>query len=206
LSRRLRRSVDRRFGGALRLASVALVASLLALLVWRVITVGGGGRLVADVRANKKPLAPDFDLKVIWRHAETWPVGARAALSDGRLSLRELRGYPVVMNFWASWCVPCKAEAPRFTASARAHRGRVAFLGVDVQDFSGDARRFLKRFDTNYVSVRDGSPRTYSAYGLTGIPETYFVDRAGRVILHRVGEISRRELEEGIAKITKGES
>lgn len=191
---------------ALRLASVALVASLLGLLLWRVVTVGSGGRLIADVRANKKPPAPAFDLKIIWPHAETWPASARAAVTDGRLSVRELRGHPVVMNFWASWCIPCKAEAPRFSASARAHSGEVAFLGVDVQDFSGDARKFLRRFHVNYVSVRDGSPRTYSAYGLTGIPETFFLDRAGHVVAHSVGELSRRELEEGIAQIAGDES
>jgi cytochrome c biogenesis protein CcmG, thiol:disulfide interchange protein DsbE len=188
---------------ALRVAAVALVASLLVLLIWRVATVDRGRNLVAEVRANKQPLAPEFDLKVLWPHAETWPVAARGALADGRLSLRELRGHPVVVNFWASWCIPCKAEAPRFAASAAAHRGDVAFLGVDVQDFSGDARKFLRRFHTNYVSLRDGSPRTYSAYGLTGLPETYFLDRDGRIVAHSVGEVSRRELEQGIAKIDR---
>jgi cytochrome c biogenesis protein CcmG/thiol:disulfide interchange protein DsbE len=186
---------------ALRVASVGLVAGLLGLLIWRVATVGRGSHLVADVRANKKPVAPGFDLKILWPHAETWPAEARSALTDGRLRLSELRGYPVVMNFWASWCIPCKAEAPRFTGSAKSHRGEIAFLGVDVQDFSGDARKFLRRFHTDYVSVRDGSPHTYGAYGLTGIPETYFLDRDGRVISHSVGEVSRRELEQGIAKI-----
>jgi cytochrome c biogenesis protein CcmG, thiol:disulfide interchange protein DsbE len=185
----------------LRLGAVALVASLLVLLIWRVATVDRGQHLVADIRANKKPLAPEFDLKVLWPHPETWPSAARTAPADGRLSLRDLRGYPVVINFWASWCIPCKGEAPRFAASASAHRGEVAFLGVDVQDFSGDARRFLARFHANYVSVRDGSPRTYSAYGLTGLPETYFLDRDGRIVAHSVGEVSRRELEQGIAKI-----
>jgi cytochrome c biogenesis protein CcmG, thiol:disulfide interchange protein DsbE len=185
---------------ALRLASVALVAGLLGLLIWRVATEGRGSDLVAKVRADKKPLAPDFNLKVLWPRDETWPATAGGALTDGKVSLGELRGFPVVLNFWASWCIPCKAEAPRFRASARAHRGEVVFLGVDVQDFSGDARNFLRRFRTNYVSVRDGSPRTYSAYGLTGLPETYFLDPVGRIVAHSVGEVSRRELEQGIAK------
>src|SRR5204863_309752 len=83
---------------------------------------------------------------------------------------------PVVLNFWASWCIPCAHEAPRLVASAKEHEGRVLFLGVDVKDFSSDARKFLRRFHVNYVSVRDGGSDTYDAYGLTGLPESYFLD------------------------------
>jgi cytochrome c biogenesis protein CcmG/thiol:disulfide interchange protein DsbE len=105
-----------------------------------------------------------------------------------------------VVNFWASWCIPCKREAPRLTASARAHRGQVAFLGLDIQDFKSDARGFLGHFETNYVSVRDGGDSTYRRYGLTGVPETYYLDRRGRIVAHSVGEVSSRELEQGIAQ------
>ncbi len=183
---------------ALRVAAVTLVGALLALLIWRVANAGEGGRLVNDVRKHKKPTAPDFRLKVLWEHGETWSASARAALEDEHVSLSELRGVAVIVNFWASWCVPCRHEAPRLVASARAHRGQVAFLGLDVKDFSSDARRFLREFDVNYVSVRDGGSRTYDSYGLTGLPETYFLDRRGRIVVHVVGEISRTQLENGI--------
>jgi cytochrome c biogenesis protein CcmG/thiol:disulfide interchange protein DsbE len=115
-----------------------------------------------------------------------------------------LRGHPVVVNFWASWCIPCKKEAPLLAASARTHRGQVVFLGIDVQDFKSDARRFLRRFDTPYVSVRDGPGSTYGDYGLTGVPETYWLDARGRIVAHYAGQIDRDQLEEGIRLASGG--
>ena len=190
----------------LQASALTLVALLLVLLVQRTLAKGAGPHLVSEVKAGNMPLAPDFDLPVIWPQAETWPAELRGALADERLSPRELRGYPVVMNFWASWCPPCKTEAPRLTSSAREHAGEVVFLGVDVQDFESDALRFLERYETNYVSVRDGGDSTYSAYGLTGLPETYFLDRRGRVVAHWVGEISESELAAGVAAALEGEA
>ena len=185
----------------LQLFTLGLVAGLLGLLVWRVITHGQGARLVSEIKAQKEPAAPSFDLKVIWPHDETWPRVLQPVTGDGRVSLAELRGYPVVLNFWASWCIPCKAEAPRLAEAARLHSGRVALLGIDVQDFSSDARRFLGRYRANYVSVRDGSSSTGDRYGLTGVPETYYLDRRGRIVAHSIGEVSTSELEQGIALI-----
>jgi thiol-disulfide isomerase/thioredoxin len=183
----------------LRGASVLFIAGLLALLVWRIVDKGRGSELVAAVRTGANPRAPAFRLPVLWGHARTWPGQLVPALEDAELATAELRSHPVVINFWASWCIPCKREAPRLVASASAHAGEVAFLGIDVQDFKSDARRFLRRYDTNYVSVRDGTDLTSSHYGLTGLPETYFLDAGGRIVGHSAGEISRDELEAGIS-------
>jgi cytochrome c biogenesis protein CcmG/thiol:disulfide interchange protein DsbE len=188
----------------LQACAVLLVALLVGLLAVQTLAAGAGAELVSEIKDGKKPPAPDFDLPVIWPQAETWPLELRPALADDRLSLLELRGYPVVVNFWASWCGPCKAEAPRLVASAQRYAGKVVFLGVDVQDFESDARRFLERYDTNYVSVRDGGSSTYENYGLTGIPETYYLDARGHVVAHAVGEISPEELEAGIADAVAG--
>jgi cytochrome c biogenesis protein CcmG, thiol:disulfide interchange protein DsbE len=189
----------------LQLVSLGVVASLLALLIWRVTKTSKGADLVAAIRADKQPPAPAFLLGVIWPHTETWPAALRP-LAAGKVSPRRLRPYPVVLNFWASWCVPCKAEAPLLVASANANKGRVAFLGLDVQDFTSDARHFLRRFKANYVSVRDGSDATYSRYGLTGVPETYFIDRRGRIVAHVIGQITKRTLEEGVRLAREGSS
>ncbi|HZQ02777.1 MAG TPA: TlpA disulfide reductase family protein [Gaiellaceae bacterium] len=184
-------------GLVLRLAALTLVAGLLALLVWRVVNAGQGGRLVNAVREHKNPIAPDFRLGVLWPHTETWPPSTRDLVTS-KVALRSLRGRPVVLNFWASWCIPCAHEAPRLVESAKAHEGRVLFLGVDVKDFSSDARKFLRRFHVDYVSVRDGGSSVYDAYGLTGLPESYFLDARGRIVAHKIGEISAAELEDGI--------
>lgn len=185
-------------GWALMVLSVALVVGLLGLLVYRVAQGNPGAGLVAAVRNHKKPAAPNFDLKVLWARAETWRSPARRSLADGRISLPELRGTPLVLNFWASWCIPCAREAPRLNASAERHRGAVVFLGIDVKDFSSDARKFLKEHHVNYVSVRDGGGGVYADYGLTGLPETYFLDRRGRTVAHVLGEISRAQIEDGV--------
>ena len=177
----------------------AAVALLLALLVWKVVRGSSGASLVAAVKRGDRPAAPAFDLPVIWNRPQIWPRRVRPALADGRISLAELRGTPIVLNFWASWCIPCKEEAPYLAASARAHRDDVAFLGLDIQDFTTDARRFLDKLGVPYPSVRDGSPHTYGAYGLTGVPETYYIDERGRIVAHAVGAVSRVELERDVA-------
>jgi len=183
---------------ALMALSLALVVGLLGLLVYRVAQGNPGKDLVASLREHEKPLAPDFDLKVLWARAGTWDASVRGSLADGRVSLLEVRGVPVLLNFWASWCVPCGREAPRLNASAAAHRGEVVFLGIDVKDFSSDARKFLRKHDVNYVSVRDGGGKVYADYGLTGLPETYFLDSEGRLVAHVLGEISRDQIENGV--------
>jgi cytochrome c biogenesis protein CcmG/thiol:disulfide interchange protein DsbE len=181
--------------------AIVFVAGLLGLLIWKVVAGSPGAELVSAIKRGDKPAAPAFDLPVIWDRAGLWPPAIRGSIDDGRVSLAELRGYPVVLNFWASWCIPCKEEAPSFAAAAQAYRGKIAFLGLDIQDLVPDARGFLEKLDVPYVSVRDGTPKSYSAYGLTGVPETYFIDARGRVIEHATGAVSRRELEASIAAL-----
>jgi cytochrome c biogenesis protein CcmG, thiol:disulfide interchange protein DsbE len=187
----------------LQLAALAAVLGLLALLVWRVVEVGRGSRLVSEIRDRKNPIAPAFRLPVIWAHTETWPAAARRSIADGKVDVRLLAGRPVVLNFWASWCIPCRHEAPRLAASAREHAGQVAFLGIDVEDLTSDARGFLRRYHVNYVSVRDGGGSTYDDYGLTGVPETYWLDRRGRIVAHYAGPVSRAQLEQGIREAAR---
>ncbi len=96
-----------------------------------------------------------------------------------------------------------RSRGPRLAASATAHRGEVAFLALDAKDLSGDASTFLRKHKVNYVSVRDGGSSSYNDYGLTGLPETYFLDSRGHIVSHVLGEISRAQLENGIQAATK---
>ena len=110
------------------------------------------------------------------------------------------------MNFWASWCIPCRKEAPILTASARAHAGKVVFVGIDVRDLTSDAKAFLREFNVPYVSVRDRDDRTFLVYGLIGVPETYCLDTAGRIVAHTPGAVTRAVLEAGITRAIEGKT
>jgi cytochrome c biogenesis protein CcmG/thiol:disulfide interchange protein DsbE len=113
------------------------------------------------------------------------------------LRLADLRGYPVVLNFWASWCSPCQREAGLLASAAKARRGRVVFVGVDVNDLAGDARHFLSVHHVPYVAVHSESSIT-TRFGLIGLPETFYLDRSGRIQDVTRGQLTgttlRREL------------
>jgi cytochrome c biogenesis protein CcmG, thiol:disulfide interchange protein DsbE len=164
--------------GAQALA-VALVLGLFALLIWKV---AQGSHKEA---APGKP-APDFILSRIG--------------GPGDLQLSSLRGKAVVLNFWASWCSPCKREAPALQAVSKTWGKRVVVLGVDVNDFQGDARGFMRKYGLTYPVVHDNKNVTTPKYGLTGLPETFFLDRRGRIVEHVPGEVRAADLNSGVER------
>ncbi len=164
--------------------ALALVLCLLALLVWRVVEKNGGGAAGA-LRRGDHPTAPNFRLSRLDR--------------DGKLELSSLRGKAVVLNFWASWCVPCKKEAPLLEQAAKQWGPKdVVVVGVDANDFSGDARKFMRRYAISYPVVHDGAGAWVDDYGLTGFPETFFVRPDGRLASWVQGQLSKSELQTGI--------
>jgi cytochrome c biogenesis protein CcmG, thiol:disulfide interchange protein DsbE len=177
-------------GGRLRLvaqaAAVGLVVALLGLLVWKLAQ--GESEVTASLAKGGRPDAPAFSLAKLE--------------GGGTLELESFRGQAVVLNFWASWCGPCKDETPLLQRSWRRWEGKgVVFVGVDVKDFRGDARAFVKRFGVTYPNVYDGKGWTVGRYGVTGFPETYFIDARGKVVYRIAGPVaSADELDEGIRR------
>jgi cytochrome c biogenesis protein CcmG/thiol:disulfide interchange protein DsbE len=161
----------RRVGQAI---AATVVIALLALLVWKVTQRDGG--VAADLAQGKTPSAPAFTLERI------------DAEGDGQmLSMADLRGRPVIVNFWASWCAPCRDEVPALQATYEKHRGEgLVVLGVDFNDVRRDAKRFLERYGATYPVVYDGKGETLGRWGVRQVPETYFVDRAGHLVGVRI--------------------
>lgn len=157
-------------------AAVGLVALLLGLLVWKLVS-NGGGDLARAANRGDLPAAPNFTLERLDR--------------PGTLQLSALRGKAVAVNFWASWCVPCKQESPYLEqAWSRGRRKGLVVVGVDANDFRSDARGFMRRYGITYPVVYDGPGKTLGPWGITGFPETYVVDRKGRVVDAFVGAIA----------------
>ncbi len=111
------------------------------------------------------------------------PVVTLPALTGGPpVALTALRGHPVVINFWASWCVPCREEAPLLEQVSKEYRDRgVVVLGIDTQDLEAPARAFLARYGITYPNVRDPDGSVSRLFGATGVPETFFVSADGKI-------------------------
>ena len=148
--------------------AVALVVGLLALLVWRVVNDNSKG-VAQALKDGEHPTAPTFDLGRLD--------------GRGRFDLASVRGKkPFVLDFWASWCVPCIHESKRLEAARKEYGDRVAFIGVDTKDFSGDARKWQKKHGITYPSVHDGSGSVLTEWGGLPIPRIFFVARSGKVV------------------------
>jgi cytochrome c biogenesis protein CcmG/thiol:disulfide interchange protein DsbE len=156
-----------------QVVALAAVAGLLGLLVWRL------------THQSKPPKiggpAPTFTVPRVD--------------SPGSIDLAALRGKPVVLNFWASWCVPCKGEAKMLESAWQQYRSRgVVFIGVDYHDVTSDAKTFLERHGVTYPTVKDGSGRIADRYGVSAVPETYFIDRKGRLVgEHIIGTVVHQQ-------------
>jgi cytochrome c biogenesis protein CcmG/thiol:disulfide interchange protein DsbE len=166
------------------------VAALLGLLIWRVAFKDNTGA-ADELAAGKLVDAPAFTLDRLDR--------------GGQLALDDLKGKAVVVNFWASWCIPCRDEAPVLQKTYERYRDRgLVVLGVDVNDFKADARRFMKRYGITYPVAYDGKGSTVGKWGVRGFPETFFVDRTGTLVGERIEgavdiERNRETFERGIA-------
>ena len=186
-------SSDARPGRVQRVAQLTAligVAALLALLIWKV-AFGRTTGAADELAEGKLVHAPAFTLDRLDR--------------DGQLAVADLRGKAVVVNFWASWCIPCRDEAPVLQRTYERYRDQgLVVLGVDVNDFRQDARRFMKRYGLSYLVVYDGKGSTVGKWGVRGFPETFFVDRTGKLVGERIEgavdiERNRDAFQRGVA-------
>ncbi len=124
------------------------------------------------------------------------PGFALPLFTGGTWHLAKQQGRWVVVNFWASWCPPCREEAPELEAAWQRLRERgVVLVGVNVWDSEDTARQFLQAFGVTYPNGPDPQGRILIEFGVTGIPETYVVDGGGLLVARWVGPIHRRQLE-----------
>ena len=130
--------------------------------------------------------APDFELTLF--------EGYEGNAGKSPVKLSDLKGKPVVVNFWASWCVPCAQEAADLQAVYEKYQDQVVFLGVDWTDIEGDALNYLKRFGITYANGPDLQTRIGPQYRITGVPETYVIDQAGNVQYVKVSPVTVAEL------------
>lgn len=151
-----------------QIVTAGVVIALLGVLVWDVAH-RSGGRVASDVDKGEVVNAPAFALP--------------RTTGGGKLSLASFHGKVVVLNFWASDCVPCKQEQRQLNeAAARWAPKGVVFLGIDEVDLNGPARAYLRHYHVSYPSVSDGDGSIAGRFGVTGTPETFFIDRRGKVV------------------------
>lgn len=171
----------------MRAIPVLLLAALLGVfglaLLRRQAPDGGGFGINALGRAAELKVrqAPDFTVD---------------SLDGGQIRLSELEGQTVVLNFWASWCPPCREEARTLAVAAEAYADRgVVFLGINVWDSDADARAFLERYGVPYPNGADTGGKVTVEYGVTGLPETYLISGDGTLTRKWIGPLSQVQLD-----------
>ena len=172
--------------------TVALVAAalLVALLVFGLLRQGEDTSLDQAIQRGERPAAPGVDI-------------SRPLLDgSGERRLAELRGQVVVLNFWASWCEPCRDEAPALSAAHERLQedGTGTVLGVTYDDATADSKAFVAEQDVAFPSVRDVGKELAQRYGTRSLPETFVLDAQGRVVAVGRGEIDRKFLDAAITE------
>ncbi|MFP5370202.1 MAG: TlpA family protein disulfide reductase [Actinomycetes bacterium] len=148
--------------------------------------IGASRSTEAEDRVAVEGAAPSFDLE-------------RVGAEGDRVRLADFAGRPVVVNFWASWCVPCRKEMPALQAAAERLEGRVAFVGINHQDGRSPAAEFEQEVGVTYPSGYDPDGGVARDFGVVGLPTTVLIDARGRIVARTLGELTENELDELVA-------
>ena len=167
---------------------VAVIAGFVGLMAWGML--------------NQEPATGRSGLTRVNKPA---PALTLPLFDGGEFVLQEHLGKPVVINFWASWCIPCRLEAAGLERTWRAYRDQgVMFVGVDIQDADRDARAYLREFNITYPNGLDADGKITIDYGVVGIPVTYLVNREGIIARRFVGALSESRLATWIEELLAG--
>jgi cytochrome c biogenesis protein CcmG, thiol:disulfide interchange protein DsbE len=180
----------RRLLSPVAIAVLCVLVALLALLAYGLSESEPDRRVEESLRSGERNPAPALELPRLSG------VGAE--------TLEDYRGNVVVLNFWASWCEPCRTESPllqRWHKRMEKRQGTV--LGVDVQDVTDDAREFISRYGLSYPMLRDGEGLTREAFAIVGFPETFVLDRRGRITAVRRGPVDERFMRERVLPLLR---
>ena len=180
----------RRLLAPIPIAVLCAVVALVALLGYGLASNEPDRKVDNAVAAGERDPAPEIELPKL--------QGA------GESSLADYRGKVVVLNYWASWCPPCRNESPLLERwHRRLSRDNATVLGVDVQDVTGDARAFAAKYGLTYPMLHDGPGATREDLGILGLPETFVIDRHGRIAAVARGPVDDEFMRERVAPLLK---
>lgn len=170
-------------------AAVLGVLALVGLLAYGLVENEPDRGIEDALESGERAEAPAFELEKLG--------------GGGAGSLEDYRGKVVVLNFWGSWCPPCRAESPLLE---RWHKriskdGRATLLGVDALDVTSDALDFVREYDLTYPMLKDSDEQTYPDYGVLSFPETFVIDRAGRVAAVKRGPVDEEFMREEVLPV-----
>jgi cytochrome c biogenesis protein CcmG, thiol:disulfide interchange protein DsbE len=168
-----------------------LVSAIVGLFVVAVIVISAVTSGSPASAAHDAPVAPSFTLA---------PLGGSAQ----RISLSQYRGKPLIVNFWASWCTPCQQETPLLAQWYTQQHGRVDLVGLDENDSAADALKFAHAKGVTYPIGTDAALAAASAYGVTGLPQTFFLNAQHRIVDRVYGAVTEAALAKGVRLMRQG--